>query len=313
MVTPETIRAEGVGIHMAGKIQIRLAILAALAALAALLVPSGLALGSHDEPTDADFIDDQGVLRLQLNSSVNQFLWNDGATDHTQTLVATRCEVDTAPSNLVKLASNRKVGTFGNSLGVKSGGAQGVACSRVSSGESMTFETSGVIADYEIAEVQLDVEMKMGAEVQVQTFLDANSLETFTLRSGSSIVSGQGTEPSGQIATSTSGTPIANCRQPSDSGPDAGSLDNCRWVIKDIKPFDRIVFTALAGEYSIEGGGDGTPAAAAGFGSDSLFFLTDVETLTCGGSADFGDDTLGGGVTLACPEGFKIVRYRSSA
>lgn len=267
---------------MAGKIQIRLAILAALAAMAALLVPSGLALGSHDEGTNADFIDDQGVLRLQLNSSVNQFLWNDGTTDHTQTLVATRCEVDTAPSNLVKLDSNRKVGTFGNSLGVKSGGAQGVACSRISSGESMTFETSGVIADYEIAEVQLDVEVKMGAEVQVQTFLGTTQIETFKLRSGSSIVADQGMEPSGQIATSTSGTPIANCRQPSDSGPDAGSLDNCRWVIKDIQPFDKMVFTALSGEYSIEGGGDGTLAVAASYGSDSLFFLTDVETLNCG-------------------------------
>jgi len=44
-----------------------------------------------------------------------------------------------------------------------------------------------------------------------------------------------------------------------------------------------------------------------------LFFLTDVEKLVCGAAATpFGDDDLGGDVTLACQSGFKIVRYSSS-
>jgi hypothetical protein len=54
---------------------------------------------------------------------------------------------------------------------------------------------------------------------------------------------------------------------------------------------------ALSGEFTLEGGNDGTPAAAEGFGGDSLFFLTDIDgILNCGDTVTVGD-------ALTDPEG----------
>lgn len=75
---------------MSGKVQIRLAVLAALAALVAVLVPSGLALGEHgdasDDPSfvnDGLIVQDKGNLLLAMGSN-DYFHWDedgDGIVD----------------------------------------------------------------------------------------------------------------------------------------------------------------------------------------------------------------------------------------
>ena len=49
-----------------------------------------------------------------------------------------------------------------------------------------------------------------------------------------------------------------SCSAKSDSGPDSGASDNCRWNITG--QWTKIEFTAIVGEFGLEGGADGTGA-----------------------------------------------------
>ena len=77
----------------------------------------------------------------------------------------------------------------------------------------------------------------------------------------------------------------------SDSGPDSGANDNCRWIIDSLLPFDTIVFSPADPRPNL--GSKAAPTApsldleAAHFPwPDSLLFLTDVDgVLDCGDTA----------------------------
>jgi len=80
-----------------------------------------------------------------------------------------------------------------------------------------------------------------------------------------------------------------NCAGASDSGPDSGPNDNCRWVINDVGGSFRLRPTH--GEGSLEGGGDyvGSALPTGSTTADTLIYLTtliDVGTLSCSGSVD---------------------------
>jgi hypothetical protein len=308
---------------MQGKIRTRLALLVALAALSAVLVPAGIALGSHTLETNGDFsgANEHGVLRLQMNdTNGDSFIWTDGdSTTHTQAIESTRCEVSlnpeadsSGPVGLVTFdlplsgTSDRGPGYKDHEIGVKSGGSQGVDCSQVDSNEWLHLSiTEGLLSGLEVSEAQLDIEAKGDLELVLQTYSGDSLLETIKLRSGGAIVddNGDGVPDEGYdpgtstpyLTFSSSAEPIANCRDRSDSGPDSTLNDNCRWVIQDMVPFDGAVFTTTSGEFSLAGGVDGTPAApgSESFGSDSLFYLTDITgVLDCyPASADIGDST----------------------
>lgn len=289
-----------------------IALITTIAALGA-LVPT-VASGFHDEGDAVDY--GEGVLRLSMaegDTPSNSFVYEpDTGSALQQTITETRCEVNATGTALVSFngTSDRGPGLFDNGLGVKSGGAQGVDCSRVDSTETLGLSlvdgTDAPLDGLLIAEAHLDVELKQSAEIVLTT----SAGETFTLRSGGSIVEGEGSEPiADALVVSTSSNPITNCRNRADSGNDAGANDNCRWVIEDVTPFDGFTLSAGSGEFTLEGGDDGTRAAspeiAAEYGSDTLFFLTD--TLDCGETISAGDseDSPSGIITrlLYTPDG----------
>ena len=275
-----------------------IALIAATTALAT-LIPAGFAVGFHDTDDTVDF--GNGVLQLHMvDGDSDEFRYGDAI----QPISESRCEVSVdAGADLVTFegTSDRGPGINDHGLGVKSGGAQGVACGRVDTTEelhvSLLHGASLPLDGLEVAEAHLDIEVKQSAEVIITTYFGSTELETFTLRTGDSIIDGEGSEPYDMekaIVISTSDAPITNCRQRSDSGPDAGAADNCRWILEDVIPFDSFVMTAGLGEFSLEGGTDGTAAATpdieSEYGSDSLFFLTDIDgILDCGDMVSTGD------------------------
>ena len=167
--------------------------------------------------------------------------------------------------NLVDIAGSlsatgaaKPVGLVGSSIGVKgSSTATGTACGRVDAAEAMTLTLDNVP---NAGSVALDLELKGGANVQIVFKLGTSTVGTFQIRSGSSIVSGEGKDgntdgPPFSVALIAT-EPIGNCRNASDSGPDSGGNDNCRVSITPASEFDTVEFRALAGEFSLEGGGD---------------------------------------------------------
>src|SRR5690606_30513503 len=104
-----------------------------------------------------------------------------------------------------------------------------------------------------------DLELKGDARIQIVVSRGGTTVDTFEVRSGGGIVPGQGTDGSTTVpftATATAAAPITNCREGSDSGPDAGPNDNCFVTIVPSAAFDAVKFRPLSGEMSLEGGGD---------------------------------------------------------
>jgi len=263
-----------------------LATLVALVSLLGLvLVNVGGASGLHDTADN--------VLRLHLDTDGDYFA-HDGLQ---QDLEASQCRVTTASQDglLVDISDTSNPGISFDSLGVRSGGP-GRSCGRVSGSEALTLSLNNDAADalegLNFESMELDVEAKQDAWVLATATLGDDPVGTFELRTGGSVVAFEGTDPAEAtpwLATSTSADPIANCLGRSDSGSDNGANDNCRWVVAPDVPFDTVTFTALSGEFGLEGGEDGTPAATEGENSDSLFYLTDVGVLNCLDEVETGD------------------------
>jgi hypothetical protein len=135
-------------------------------------------------------------------------------------------------------------------------------------GEAVTLALAGELDGGLVHRAELDIEVKAGAKVVATLFHGTTAAGSFQLRSGSSIVGGQG--------STTPGSAIFNCGAQSDSGPDAGAKDNCRWVFNGL--FDKVMLTAAAGSFSLEGGSDALDLAP------STFFLAETAptgTVTC--------------------------------
>jgi hypothetical protein len=169
-----------------------------------------------------------------------------------------------------------------DSIGVFDG-PKGVACYRITAslGESVKFGLGtttttpslpwiGANAFYRL---ELDIEVKQNAAFRLEILIGGAVTDQYYMRSGTSIVAGQGSP--------APGSRIFNCTAQSDSGPDAGSRDNCRWIVDTLGQEFRLV--PLVGEGSLEGGGDfGTGTAA--YDNNSLIYLTKaaIGALGCG-------------------------------
>ncbi len=165
--------------------------------------------------------------------------------------------------------SDRGIGVVGSSIGIKTGGATGTPCGRVDTTENMSLTLDNVP---NASSVELDLELKGNARFQIEIKLGVTSLGVYEVRSGSSIINGQGVEgttPAPFTLSLTDSARTGNCRNASDSGPDSGGNDNCRVSIVPSGEFDTVVFLQpLVGEFSLEGGGDaGT--------SDTVFNLVE--------------------------------------
>jgi len=282
-----------------------------------LLVNVGGASGLHT-------VAEEPILRLHLDTDAD----SDGDTDYfkhgdtKQPLDASQCLVDGSSQTgpLVSFPGTTKLGLSFDSLGVRSKGP-GRSCGRVDGNESFSISinnASGDILDgLNFDRMELDIEAKQDAWVLATAKLGGDPIGTFELRSGGSVVAGDGTDPNPStpwLAVSTSAAPVANCLDRSDSGSDNGANDNCRWVVDPDVPFDTVTFEAMAGEFGLEGGEDGTLPATAGENSDSLFYLTDVGVLNCGDTVttdDLGDPAVS--VTRKFQDGCKLKEFLLSS
>jgi len=285
-------------------------------------IASALLLGLA---ADANAAGDEGLLRLQLGPT-NRFVYQaPGASLPDETIVepfgfagpGSCLLVWGTGSDLAHLtaAGNVKDTTPGfgpTSIGAWDG-AKGTPCARVSkyAEESLAFRlggdvtrTGGPIEANGFDRLELDVEVKADARLLLTLYLEDTVYRRYELRTGTSIVAGTGLPPlpTGQPQESTPGSPIVNCSARSDSGPDSGPNDNCRWVINDIG--QSFTITPLVGEFSLEGGGDWA-GTTKWFENNTLIYLTHLDegTLTCGSSLsiDIGTGADGALCTAAGP------------
>jgi len=230
-----------------------------------------LALASGQTTSGSLSLPDEGVLRLHLDSDVDQFLYEPASGPaQTQEITVTGCAatLSTSGSTLVTMSvlptPKGSLGLFDDGLGVKTkgNGGNGQPCGRADGpDEALMVTLAGSLADKEIVFAELDIEGKFNVAVDATLYLD--------------------------------GTVVANAEplltgEASDSGPDSGDGDNYRWVIDEGVLFDAILLsvspTTPDGAFSLEGGADGTAPGSLGI-TDSVFKLTDVDGfIPCGDS-----------------------------
>ena len=265
---------------------------------------------------------DRGVLRLQLGTVITEgglhspkrFVHQPSGLSQAINLSG-KCNLQLGgPTALATLGAGGGRGTLGlgpDSIGVYDG-SSGVACYRMTAtlGEFVRFglgadtRTLAAIDANAFYRLSLDLEVKKNAEFLLQVMSNGGVTEQFRLRTGASIVAGEGGPGPGSPDN------IFNCSASSDSGPDSGPRDNCRWVVDSLGTEFRLI--ALNGEGSLEGGGDFGTAA---FANNSLVYLTkgNVGAMGCNssqvpqgtgtGSIGDGNSTAQCGVTRVDPTG----------
>jgi hypothetical protein len=217
---------------------------------------------------------DEETLRLHLGSDGTRFVYSNDGDPITQAIPAPKgCRI-TVDGPLAALSgSDQGPGLKDGSIGIKSVGSQGVPCSRVDATEDLTLSLLGVP---DAVRAALDLELKGDVRVDLVVSLGGTEVDTFQVRAGGGIAEGEGVDGSAIepfTATATAAEPIVNCRNASDSGPDAGAADNCYVTIDPGASFDALTIRPLGGEVSLEGSSD--------YGDDPAFDT--VFTLDSGG------------------------------
>ncbi len=248
---------------------------AAVAVLALGLSASSVT-ATAEEPTAPPYIAGWLALSTGATNTVTAF----GVGGAVQTLSTdTSCAMDQGGGSLLTFTGTPGVGVGLNSgsIGVReSANANGTSCSAVdsSSSESLTLGLGGSVTGQDLVGVSasLDIDLKQNAEITATTSLDGGATGTFTLQSGNRIVPGDGDDPT-----------VTQCNNPSDSGPDAKTGNNCRWTIDAV--FDTLTLEAEAGSFSLMGGADGVVPGLPDYigGSASVIELADsTQVVDCG-------------------------------
>ncbi|GIU89334.1 MAG: hypothetical protein KatS3mg010_0433 [Acidimicrobiia bacterium] len=227
---------------------------------------------------------DAGSLTLRTGA-VNDVVRRDAADAvvSTQAInVGGNCVISTTPT-LLSIATGRgspgyNTGTIGDRT--SGSGGQGTGCGLVEAGGSLTLGLGTDVADLEISSFALDVETRKNLVLVLDAYLDGRATSRYELRTGTSIVAGEGsTEP---------GSEIFNCNAAVSSNPNAGDRDNCRFAGSVLA--DRLVLTATIGEFGLSGGASG------GATQPSVLELTDIDgLLDCQSRPNSGDFDLAEG------------------
>lgn len=258
---------------------------------------------SFGEPFDS--FTDKGVLRLQLGPTNFVEATNDGTPQNHISMPAPRIVYEThrpfpesprhdfaqaadqlfvlsgkcggaleASPELATMQALGGAGSLGfgpDSLGVYDG-PKGVACYRISVGEGVVFQLGSDLKKDQGASsfyrLEIDIEVKQNALFELQVLRGGVPVgKPWMLESGSSV-----THPAN---TSPGDNPFA-CTARSDSAPDAGAADNCRWIINldENTVGDGFTLKAKVGEGSLEGGGDWGSDA---YVNNTIIYLTDVK------------------------------------
>ena len=222
--------------------------------------------------------------RLRLTNEVDVFFYGsqqpvEGTGVTIQDVSAGKsCEISQLSGPLVTWSSGgggkvKGPGIVKHGIGVKSGGSKGTPCSQVSDGEQLV-----IVGANPWIRLELDVEAKGNAWIHVQLYDGETEvgLQHQLLTGGNIEGSGETPAPGFPYTASTSaGNEIEACANPSDSGPDSGPNDNCRWFIDPGASFNKIVLWASVGSVSLEGGNDFASFDPTGFAAgdfDSLFY-----------------------------------------
>jgi len=263
---------------MTGKKRARLPILISIAALIAVIVPAGLASGSHDGPPV--IVGNTSVVLLNLGDTDN-VTW----TDQTQTITTARNKCTpvtfgTSPELLSVTPIGGDLGIVKDGLGIQSqGDGNSGPCGQAEAedGEGIAIALGSTLSGYLIQAIDVDLELKFDAEVEITYYHNGQPVDSDTF---------DGMGP--------------------DDGPDSADLDNYRYNSEQegINAFfDEVVFVALAGAFSLEAGVDGTENGALADNNSSQFEIVEAfdGEITCGQSADIGIpgvDTTYGTVTM---------------
>lgn len=223
---------------MIGKIRTRLALLVALAALTAVLVPATLAFGSHVSDPVAGSGPEYVFLQLGNTDQVRF-----GTQFQPISTNKNRCTVVGfgSPQLLIAKPFGGALGHVDNSIGVQSqGDGNGSPCSWIeaSDGEAISLKLGSAMSSYLMTAVDVDLELKGNATVAVTYWHDGTQI--------------------------TQANDTFDPMSPSDDGPDSGDLDNWRYFHRPTDGsgkqiyFDEVKFTPVQGTLSLEGGSDGT-------------------------------------------------------
>jgi hypothetical protein len=244
----------------------------AAAVVASLATFSGGGAAAIPDDNDPPVITPEGVLQLHLGTS-NYFRY-PGSADQSIS-VNTKCVVALeANPRFVRMSAAggitdedtdgvaANVGFNPYGLGAKYSEGKGTSCGRVDADQSLTLALAGTLQGKVVTKAQLDIEGKFNVVVQADLF-----------RAGQHVGMVRLADPAF-----------------SDNGPDSGNRDNVRWLIEtDMdpntatkpEPFDSMVLTPKdrVGSFSLEGGADGTPAAANPLLPNTLDSLFEISTL----------------------------------
>ena len=230
---------------------------AALLSLVTLLAAAGV---QADPP--ASPVISKGILTLQLGA-VDRFVW--GPTGEAQPLSATRCAMTTGSNLMIVTGSNSTPGFNSDSIGLSGGASSGTPCGRVSVGEgALRLALGSSLSGLVVTKGSFDMELKKNAVVKAVTYDQVGGApsQTYYLVTGTS----RNNPLYSQLPNAD-----LSCSCHSDSGPDSGASDNCRWNITG--QWTKIEFTALVGEFGLEGGADGTGATTFDVGQIGDGFL----------------------------------------
>ena len=267
---------------------------------------------------DASAFGDKGVINLRLGQGTADGFYLklnrpgggfDSYAQYFNVPKKTKCIVDlnawgseipgSGPPKIVGVQAHGpypQVGLVTGSLGVFDN-SNGTSCGSMSVGEELVFDSLKGGFD----RLELDMELKGNAIFELTINPGSATEHTYWLYSGTNqqpgkegVVKDGAMNPASYPAGWMTGDALPasaerNCAGASDSGPDSGPSDNCRWVINDVGGSFRLRPTH--GEGSLEGGGDyvGSALPTGSTTADTLIYLTtliDVGTLSCSGSAD---------------------------
>ena len=254
--------------------------LAALGIVAlALAAGAGSAVASATPTPPPPYIAGWLALDTGAANTVTQYTSGGVGTGVQLLTTSTTCEMDQGGGGLLSFQGDpgAGVGLKAGAIGVRENTtANGTSCSAVdaASAETLTVSLGSTVRAQDLLGVSasLDIDLKQNAEILATATLGGAPAGTFTLQSGSRIVAADAGSPS-----------VRQCNNPSDSGPDANTGNNCRWQINAV--FDTLVLKAVAGSFSLMGGADGTVAGLPGYigGSASVVELAQrTQVLTCG-------------------------------
>ena len=179
----------------------------AVALVATLAVANGGPAGADPGGTfgTGGTLPDVGVLDLSLGTTnAFRFLPSDATPPAaTQTVTARpngnrKCELQLGGTTLVSVGGSTAAGAAlpagldADSIGVRQAGgnASGTPCGLVDSSERLTMALAGSLVDYEVDRAELDIEVRDNAVVRVDLSLDGGPVESYRMRTGTSVPAG---------------------------------------------------------------------------------------------------------------------------